>query len=46
MFKHIMEPIVLYDRLGVLRADKNEYEILLKAKDLKNLNTSRKEELL
>ena len=38
MYKHIMDPIMQYDKLSVLREDKIEFEVTLKAKDLKNLN--------
>ena len=41
-----MDPIMQYDKLSVLREDKIEFEVQLKAKDLKNLNQLRKEELL
>lgn len=48
MYKYIMEPIIQFDRLEVLHEDKLEYEILVKAKDLKhhNVNKDRKEEML
>jgi hypothetical protein len=48
MYKQVMEPIIHFDRLEVLFADKLEYEILIKAKDLKhhNVKPERKEEML
>ena len=46
MFKHIMDPIILYDRLELLVADKIEFEILLKAKDFKSVKQERKEEMM
>jgi hypothetical protein len=43
-----MEPIIQYDRLEVLFADKLEYEVLIKSKDLKShsVKPERKEEML
>ena len=35
-----------YDKLNVLREDKLEFEVMIKAKDLKNLNQQRKDELM
>jgi hypothetical protein len=46
MFKYIMEPIIVYDRLDVLQRDKVQFEIKLKAKDFKNLSRERKEDML
>lgn len=46
MQKHIMEPIMNYDRLCVLRHDRKDFEILLKAKDLKVLSKERRLEML
>lgn len=46
MFKYIMEPIIIYDRLDVLQRDKVQFEIKLKAKDFKNLSRERKEDML
>ncbi len=46
MYKHIMDPIMQHDKLNILREDKAEFQVLLKAKDLKNLNQQRKEDLL
>jgi hypothetical protein len=47
-FKQIMEPILQLDRLEVLSQDKLEYEICIKAKDLKShsVKPERKEEML
>lgn len=46
MYKHILEPIIAFDKLELLTADKHEFEILLKAKDLKSIKLDRKEEML
>lgn len=46
MYKHILEPIITYDRLDVLNRDKYQFEIFLKAKDFKNLSKERKEDML
>jgi len=41
-----MDPILQYDRLGVLRDDLKEYEVLIRPKDLKILSKERREDLL
>lgn len=46
MFKHIIEPIIMYDKLEMLYNDKTDFKIYLKAKDLKNLSRERREEML
>ena len=46
MYKHILEPIITYDRLDILNRDKCQFEIFLKAKDFKNLSKERKEDML
>ena len=35
MFKHIIEPIINYDRLNILLEENKLYKIILKKKDLK-----------
>lgn len=46
MERQLLEPIVVYDRLNVLSAENCCYEVLLRAKDLKQLSRERREELL
>jgi hypothetical protein len=35
MFKHIIEPIVNYDRLNILAEENKQFKIILKNKDFK-----------
>ena len=46
MERQLLEPIVVYDRLNVLSAENCCYDVLLRAKDLKQLSRERREELL
>lgn len=45
MYKHIIEPIINYDRLNILHNENKEFKIFLKNKDFKVLSKERKQDI-
>lgn len=44
--KHFFNLILSYDKLNILREDFKDYDVFLKAKDLKIVSKERKEEMI